>query len=147
MSLTVLTSAIQYIFKNKKIVLGLAIALLVASILAYIFYLRSTISDLTNQISELNTTIQANNVTITTLTKTNTDKDINISSISKLLESCNNSKVSIATDVAKIDTIINKETTTNTKPVVSKETTYEVLNKTQSVEAVDFINSQFSTIE
>lgn len=151
MPLSAITSTFTYVLKYKKVIGLLVLSLLVVSILAYISHLRSNISDLNTKIEELNTVIASNKVTITTLTKTNSDKDINLNSIETLLETCNKSKVNITTDIAKIDTIITtKESTESSKTNLSsvvKENTYEVLTKSQSVEAVNFINDQLSSIK
>ena len=148
--LTILT----YLVKYKKVIGLLVLGLLVSAIAIYILHLKSTISDLKEEVTSLNTVIAANNTTIATLTKSNQDKETNLSSMSNLLSSCTNSKQKLTDDLNKIDTIISCTTPiqeqTTAKPSttkVTKEKKYEVLSTSQSISAIDFLNDQFAAIK
>ena len=145
---------LSYLVKYKKVIGLLVLGLTISLISFYILHLRSTISDLKTEISNLNSIISANNTTIATLSKSNQDKDTNLSSMSNLLSSCNNSKQKLTEDIAKIDTIVacttpiaDKSTQVSKTVVKPKETKYEVLSTSQSISAIDFLNDQFATIE
>lgn len=149
---------LSYLVKYKKVIGLLVLGLLVSAITIYILHLKSTISDLKEEVTSLNTVIAANNTTIATLTKSNQDKETNLSSMSNLLSSCTNSKQKLTDDLNKMDTIIScttpiqeqstdKSTTTTNVSKVTKEKKYEVLSTSQSISAIDFLNDQFAAIK